>query len=609
MSPDQEPTAPVPGPAPTPSPAPPQRTLQRRPARPTAAAPAVWITARARNALRRPLFIGTISVLTFIACLLALIVVPQQARRAAATIRPSAARPDTETTVASLQQAERQVASADSAIVASKKELTALISATAVAVAADTTAGGIAVGPALRARRDSLTGAVDQLGQLLARAADAPLLSVYRELAQTPAMQGDAQVKVLLDSLVAIERERESYNAVGGVDPVFVALTGRATEIGRGIIALAGLRRAAIRQELVALAPPAPTLPASIASRPMPDTMAKILARDTARTVAAEVANRLARERAELQRLDAREERARELSSVAASPSAMLAAALVFGAMLGFGVALLDEVRRPRIADANEIERATGVRVLGTIRPLAPSPERGRRAADRSGPPYLDPGADGHQLIYLTVATAGSNVVMLTVTGDSAAVRAVVAINFAAIAADEARSTLLVDTDATTSAVSSALRLRPSGGLSGVLSGTTAWPDAIRTTRVGRDRSIEVVPSGHGDPGLEPIRALLVRDVDRLTRRYDAIVLVSAVPQVTEGLAAALPITDVLYCARAGQTPLAQLKADVEAIVAGGAQLRGIVLWNAPDPALADVRAAEGTDSEEIVVPAATASS
>jgi hypothetical protein len=575
-----------------------QRTGPRTPS-----SPAAWITARARNALRRPLFIGTISVLTFLASLIALIIVPEQAKKAAAAIRPSSARPDTETTVASLRQAQRQVIAADSAIVGTRAELHALIGATAAAVAADTTAGGIAVSAEVRARRDSLTAAAELLAGLMARAADAPLLSAYRAIALAPPMQGDVHVKVLLDSLVEIDRERESYNAVGGVDPVFVALTGRATDIGRGIASLAEQRRAAIRQELIALAPPAPTLPASIASRPLPDTMARILARDTARFVAAEVASRLARERTELQQIDAREERARELSNVAASPSAMLAAALVFGAMLGFGVALLDEVRRPRISDAYEIERATGVRVLGTIRPLPPSPERGRRAADRAGPPYIDPGADGHQLIYLSVATAGSSVVMLTVTGDSAAVRAVVAINFAAIAADEARATLLVDTDATTSAVSSALRLRPSGGMSDVLSGRTEWPDAIRTTRVGRDRAIEVVPSGHGNPELAAITALLERDAERLTRRYDAIVLVSSIEQVTGGLATALPIPDVLYCARAGQTSLAQLRKDVEEIQAGGANLRGVVLWNAPEPALADVRAAESGERNEVVVP------
>ena len=581
----------------------PPRGSTRPRATTTAATPAAWITARARNALRRPVFIGTVSVLTFLASLMALFVVPQQAKKQAGAIRPGAARPDTETTVASLRQAYRQVAVADSAIGTTRAELRALIAATARADAADTTAGGKVVSREIRERRDSLDAAVDQLTALIAKAADSPLLSTYRTLAQAAPMRGDPKVAVLLDSLVEIERERESYNAVGGVDPVFVSLTGRATDIGRSITALAPERRAALQQQVLALAPPAPELPASIASRPLPDTMAKIFARDTARTIAAEVASRLARERAELQRLDARDERTRELSSVAASPSAILAAALVFGAMLGFGVALLDEVRRPRISDALEVERATRARVLGTIKPLPPSPERGRRAADRAGPPYLDPGADGHQLIYLTVATAGSSVVMLTVTGDNAAVRAVIAINFAAIAADEARATLLIDADATSSAISSALRLRSSGGLSGVVAGTTEWPDAIRTTRVGRDRSIEVVPSGHGTADPASVIALLRGETPRLTRRYDAIVVVSTVEQVVAGLPAALPIRDVLYCAHAGQTPIAQLRADLEAIQASGAQLRGVVLWNAPVPAFGDPRVAENGTGEAVVVP------
>ncbi|MDB4899440.1 MAG: hypothetical protein JWN53_1248, partial [Gemmatimonadetes bacterium] len=371
-----------------------------------------------------------------------------------------------------------------------------------------------------------------------------------------------------------------------------------ANELGRDIQGLADVRRTALRKELAVLAPPAPVVPAAIASRPLPDTMAKVLARDTARTVAAEVGNRLARERAELQRLDAREERARELANVGASPSAMLAAALVFGAMLGFGAAFFDEVRRPRVSDSHEVERATGVRVLGEIRPLPPSPERGRRAADRTGPPYIDPGADGHQLIYSTVATAGSNVVMLTVTGDSPAVSAVVAINFAAIAADEARGTLLVDTDSTTSSVSSALRLRPSDGLTGVLSGKIDWPNAIRSTRIGRDRAIEVIPSGHGLVEPSAVFALLEREAPRLQRRYDAIVVVSSIDQVTHGLPTALPIPDVVYCVRAGQTPLADIKKRVDEIQQTGAQLRGIVLWNAADPALPDVRPAQEAERE-----------
>jgi Mrp family chromosome partitioning ATPase len=575
---------------------------RRRPSRyrpkPPSSTPAAWMTARARNALRRPVFIGAVSVATFLTSLVALIVVPQQAKKAAAAIRPTAARPDTEPTVTSLTKAEQQIAAAESALVATRAQLSQLIAATAAAAAADTTANGDPLSAALRTRRDSLTQQVDLLGRLLTRAENSPLLGSYRALAEAGPMQGDPRVKQVLDSLVEIERERESYNAVGGVDPVFVALTARANELGRDIQGLADVRRTALQKELAVLAPPAPVVPAAIASRPVPDTMAKVLARDTARTVAAEVANRLARERAELQRLDVREERARELANVGASPSAMLAAALVFGAMLGFGAAFFDEVRRPRVSDSHEVERATGVRVLGEIRPLPPSPERGRRAADRTGPPYIDPGADGHQLIYSTVATAGSNVVMLTVTGDSPAVSAVVAINFAAIAADEARGTLLIDTDSTTSSVSSALRLRPSAGLAGVLSGKIEWPDAIRSTRIGRDRAIEVIPSGHGAAELSAVSALLQREAPRLQRRYDAIVVVSSVDQVTQGLPTALPIPDVIYCVRAGQTPLADIKKRVEEIQQAGAQLRGIVLWNAVDPALPDVRPAQEAERE-----------
>ena len=563
---------------------------RRRPARKRASPPspsrAAWMAARARNALRRPVFIGTVSIITFVASLVALVVVPQQAKRAANAIRPAAeARPDTGPTMSSLLAAERQVAAADSAIVAARTALTQLIAATAAASVGDTTASGEAVGPVARGQRDLLTAEIDSLDRLLTRADNAPLFGSYRALAEAAPMRGDVQVKQLLDSLVEIERERESYNAVGGVDPVFVALTARANELGRNIQALAAGRRSSIQRELALLSPPPSAAAAAIASRPLPDTTAAILRRDTARTVAAEVANRLARERVELQRLDVREERARELANVGASPPAMLAAALVFGAMIGFGIALFDEVRRPRVADSYEIERATGTRVLGVIKPLARSPERGRRASDRNGPPYLDPGADGHQLIYLTIATAGTDVVMLTVTGDDPAVSAIVAINFAAIAAQEARATLLVDTDAADT-VETALRLPASPGMMGLIEGKVSWPEAIRPARIGRDRTIDVVASGRGALPLEELRELFQRDIARLSRRYDAVVLVSAPDQVSMGLPTALPIPDVVFCARTGQTPVAELKKSLEEIELAGGRVRGVVLWDAPDPAL-----------------------
>lgn len=548
------------------------------------------MTARARNALHRPVFIGTVSIITFATILVALVVVPQQAKRTANTIRPTAAaRPDTDPTVTALAEAVRQVAAADAAIVLARNELHQLIATAAAAQAADTTGSGDTLTRGLRAKRDSLAEDVAQLTRLLNRAENAPLLGSFRALAEAPQMRGDPRVKQLLDSLVEIERERESFNAVGGVDPVFVALTARANELGHSIQSLTETRRSTVQSELKALAPSSPPANAAIASRPLPDTTARIAKRDTARMLAGVVAAQLARDRAELLRLDSLEGRARELANVGASPPAMLAAALVFGAMIGFGIALWDEVRRPRIADAHEIERATGVRVLGIIRPLPPSPERGRRESDRNAPPFLDPGADGHQLIYLTVATAGASVVMLTVTGDNPAVSAVVAVNFAAIAAKEARATLLVDTDAADT-VESVLRLPATPGVNGLVEGKVSWPEAIRPARIGRDRTIDVVPSGRGLAPLPELKELLRCDIARLSRRYDAIVLVSAPDQVAQGLPAALPIPDVVFCVRTGQTPIDVLKKSIDEIEQSGGRIRGIVLWNAPDPALMEQR-------------------
>jgi hypothetical protein len=550
--------------------------------------------------LRRPVFIGAVSIVTFIASLVALVVVPQQARRTAAQLRPiGAQRPDTEPTVAALREAERQVTAADSAIVAARSEIARLIAVTGVGNVVDTLASGEQLTGVTRTTRDSLAAQVAQLGRLLARAENAPLLGSYRALAEAPVMRGDPGVRQLLDSLVEIERERESYNAVGGVDPVFVALTARANELGRAIEAVAVARRAQLRREMAALAPPPSALAQAAAARPVPDTLQRIATAASARSAAAGVANRLARERAELARLDAREERARELANLGASPPAMLAAALIFGAVIGFGFALVDEIRHPRIADGYEAERATGVRVLGVISPLPPSPERGRRSSDRAAPPYIDPGADGHQLIYLHIATAGANVLMLTVTGDNPAVSAVVAINFAAIAADEARSTLLIDTDAAASTVTAALRLRAGQGLSGLVSEKLSWPEAVRSARIGRESTIDVVPTGPDAPTFQGVSTLLQNDAGRLARRYDTIVIVSGAEQVLNGLPSVLPIPDVIYCVRTGQTPIAQLRRALDDIERTGGRIRGIVLWNAPDPVLSELRTVE-QDAEPV---------
>src|SRR5260221_3986950 len=120
----------------------PHRRVRRR-AQQSGQGPVVWISARARNALRRPAFITAVSIATFMPPLLALIIVPQQPRKAAAALRPpSGSRPDTESTVAAMTEAERQVAAAESTLARTRVDLVRLVSATAAATAADTGARG-----------------------------------------------------------------------------------------------------------------------------------------------------------------------------------------------------------------------------------------------------------------------------------------------------------------------------------------------------------------------------------------------------------------------------------------------------------------------------------
>ena len=135
------------------------------------------MAARARNALRRPVFITAVSIMTFLASLLALVIVPQQARKAAAALRPpDALRPDTEPTMQALMEAQRQIAVAEASIVQARAELQQLVVATAAVNATDTAATGLLITADVRARRDSLTSQVELLSRLISRSENSPLL-------------------------------------------------------------------------------------------------------------------------------------------------------------------------------------------------------------------------------------------------------------------------------------------------------------------------------------------------------------------------------------------------------------------------------------------------
>ena len=536
---------------------------------------ATWMAARARNALHRPIFIGAVSVGTFVTALVALVVVPQQAQRAAQAIAPKPGeRPDTSALTQAVATAEARLDSTEAALSAARLRAAALAQ-----TAIDT------LDPVLIARRDSLGKRLADLEQLLTRTETAPLTASYRALAESPELAGQSGVKVLVDSLADIERERDAAGTSGGADPVFVALTARATEIGRSLQTIARTRRDGLRAQIASLAPPPRPSANELAQA---DTVRRIATRDSARDALATATTRLENARRVVQELDRRAERARELANpMSAPPYAMLASAIVFGMVLGFGAALVQELRRPRIADAHEAERVAGVRVISVIRPRPPSPERGRRMADRVAPPHIDPGNDAHQLVWLFVAPPSSSLLMLTIAGESPAISAIVAANLGAVAADEARNVILIDTDAASSPVASALRIKAQPGLDDIIDGRIGWPEATQQATIGRDRVIDVVTSGTGVPvpDIQEISDLLRRDAARLARHYDTVVVVASKELTLSGLPGVLPMHDVLYCARLGYTRHADLKQAIQGIRLAGGNPLGVVLWDDVEPA------------------------
>lgn len=533
-----------------------------------------WMSARAKNASRRFAVMGIVGGLVFLAALMAFVLVPRQATRAAVQVSATLEeRPDSGRVVAERNQAAARIASADSALAVARQ----VIARAPVAVI-DT------FPPEAVARRQAIQRDVTTLNRLIERANNAPLPSSYRALGTAAPLAADPQVQPLLEQLSEIEREREAFGAVGGVDPVYVALTSRATAIGRSIQAVAEAKRSVLRQELSTLRPPPPPP----APRVRVDTVRYLGQKvDAQRTYAGAVAT-LAQIKATNDRIDKEAARARELANVGAPPLAMLAAALVLALTAGFAASLFFELKSPSVADPREAEHVSGVRVLSVIEPVEIIAERTRRQADLSGPPLIDVVSEGYRRLYLHLAATGANVPVVTVAGDDGAIVATVASNIAAAAAYEARSTLLVDVDSSTSTIAAVFRIHSNPGLAGVMDGTADWAEATVQTTIGRDRPLDVMPSGtrrRATPAGD-VAGRIREDFARMERRYDLVVIAAPIAYLLRGAESIIPGPDVVLCARVGHTRTARLRESVEKLRDLDLRIHGLVLWNDDMPVI-----------------------
>mgnify|MGYP001228318185 FL=1 len=533
---------------------------------------AAWLGARARNVLQRPLRLLVIGTAVFVGVLLSYLFLPAGAQGVLNLLRPDRIEWRDTTLLLTRESAARaRLASADSSLASLRATRAALVAAMSPPVAtAEQSAAG-----------DSIATRAAALSALLQRAESAPLPETFRALANTPVLRGDPRVRALLDSLNDVERERDDLGAGATVDPVFVALTTQANELGRRIIIVGQSRLAALTREQLALVTPVAPTAADSAAVTLPDSQATLAVRRSA-WVAYEAARRtLTNARAANARADSVALRERARNQLAPIPI-LVAGALIIAAAVTFALAMFDEMRSPRVADAVEAERLTSLRVLGVARLRALPAERSRRAADRQVPALLDPTFDAYRVLAWHLSSQWPKDGIVTVTGDNSTVAAAVAANLAAVLANDARVTLLVDADLAEEPVRALFSLPRSPGLVAVVENRRKWSEVLVPVPVGRGRTMDVLPAGGREAPLGPAESqALVTEVQRAARRHDATIVVTTLAGAKRFRAG----DDVVVCATQTRTRLATLARTVASMIDEGARVRGVVLWDGPLPA------------------------
>src|SRR5690606_34090616 len=459
----------------------------------------------------------------------------------------------------------------------------------------------------------------DELEGMLERVQSAPLLASYRMLGETEALRNEPEVRAILDSLADVERRRETFGAAGGTDPVYVALTSRANELGREIQSVARDQLERAREALARRHRRRGAVHRLLRIQPV-DTTAAVarvaLAREQARMSLDSLEVAVIMNREYVRRLTA----ARRAEVSSAPPLSVLLAGVVVGFALAYLAALASEMRRPHVGSVAEVERLSGARVLSLAGPRHEVAEWNRRRGDTDGYlALLKPGAPAYRSVYLHLTATGAVVRVITVTGPDLVVNGVVAANIAVAAAHDGRATLLVDLDSE-GAASRAVTLPPRPGVASVRSGEIEWAEGVSSIHIGRGRLLDVIGGGDGsdvtaetiggssvpspDAGSgprsdstpiaaagaafspQPSAESLRRGLTRMAGRYDLAVLSAPLGEARKGDAGLLSAPDAIVCVTMGVTTHDMLRTAVEDASGGGLRVVGIVVWDGAPPEL-----------------------
>lgn len=261
-------------------------------------------------------------------------------------------------------------------------------------------------------------------------------------------------------------------------------------------------------------------------------------------------------------------------SPVSPDPQRNFLIGAVIGLLLGLAGALAREALDARLRDSSEIEKLTGVTLLGSIPkeyasdvlPAMTRPRSGRAEAYRHVRTNLEfTSADGMpRSVVVTSPAPGEG-------------KSTTAANLAIVAARSGRSVVLVDADLRKPTVARNFGLQASIGLSDVLTGRWRWQEALVPVE---GENLHILASGSIPrfPSELVGSSRMAELIQELEASFDFVIVDSPpVLPVSDALVIGVNVDGVIVVARMVETRRAALKRAVDAIGKVNATLLGVV--------------------------------
>jgi capsular exopolysaccharide synthesis family protein len=251
-----------------------------------------------------------------------------------------------------------------------------------------------------------------------------------------------------------------------------------------------------------------------------------------------------------------------------------LALGIAVGLVLGIGIALLRETLNRTVRDSEELAQITGLTVLGTV----PSDLPKKRLPAATDPRSAR--AEAYRQIRTTLLNASTSGPIRTVAVTSASLgegKTSLSTNLASVFSRAGHQVALVDADLRRPRVDFYFDIKPTLGLTDVLSGTAALEDALTVLDGGR---LAVLTSGPipanpsealGGVAMEAVLAQLAADYE--------FVFVDTPPvlPVTDALVLAPKVDGVVLVTRLGRTTRDRVKQALANIERVNATILGVV--------------------------------